>query len=74
MGTMSYVFFGLMLLPLVIFLIWLIKKDKNRNYLGLLVLLAMVIIAIVVIVRFDEHFVEKNIPGMAPDSQAPSYK
>jgi uncharacterized membrane protein YqjE len=74
MGTMSYVFFGLMLLPLIIFLIWLIKKDKNRNYIGLVVLVAMAIIAIIAIVRFDEHFMEKNTPGMDPNNQAPSYK
>nr|WP_068892826.1 hypothetical protein [Pedobacter panaciterrae] len=74
MGVMSFVFFGLMLVPLIIFLVWLIKKDKNRNYLGLAVLVMMAIIAIIAIVKIDAHFMENNTPGMEPNSKAPSYK
>lgn len=74
MGVMSFVFFGLMLVPLIIFLVWLIKKDKNRNYIGLVVLILMTVIAIVAIVKIDAHFMENNTPGMNPNNQAPSYK
>lgn len=70
---MSYVFFGLMLIPLVIFLIWMIRKDKNKNYLGLLVLVIMAIVALVVIVRFDSSFMKAQT-GEPNKAHAPSYR
>ncbi|MHA4896914.1 hypothetical protein ACXZ1K_19345 [Pedobacter sp. PWIIR3] len=70
---MSFVFFGLMLLPLVVFLVWIIKKDKKRNYLGLLVLVAMAVVAIYAIVKFDSTFMENNSP-MNGKAQSPSYR
>lgn len=73
MSTMSLVFFGLMLLPLLIFLFWLIRKDKDRNYMGLVVLIMMAVIAIVTIVKFDTNFMEAR-NGVSQKSQAPSYK
>ncbi|MGY4386325.1 thiol:disulfide interchange protein [Pedobacter sp. UYP24] len=73
MSIMSFVFFGLMLFPLVLFLIWLIKKDKKRDYLGLLVLVAMAIVAIYAIVKFDSNFMESN-PAVNGKSQSPSYR
>lgn len=73
MSVMSFVFFGLMLLPLVIFLVWLIKKDRNRNYLGLLVLVIMAFVAIYAIVKFDSNFLETN-PALNGKAQSPSYR
>ncbi len=73
MSIMSFVFFGLMLLPLVIFLIWIINKDKKKNYLGLLVLIAMAIVAIYSIVKFDSNFMESN-PAINGKPQSPSYR
>ncbi|TDQ08858.1 hypothetical protein [Pedobacter metabolipauper] len=73
MSVMSFVFFGLMLIPLIIFLVWIIRKDKKRNYLGLSVLVFMAIIAIYAIVKFDSKFIEAN--SLVPaKSQAPSYR
>ncbi|MFD0942142.1 hypothetical protein [Pedobacter boryungensis] len=60
MGTTSYIFFGLLLIPLIIFLIWAIKQDKRRNYLGLFFLVVGVIIAIYTILRLDKDFMENN--------------
>lgn len=60
MGTMSYVFFGLMLIPLIVFLVWMIKQDKKRNYLGLFFLLFGIVIALYTIVKLDKNFMEKN--------------
>lgn len=60
MGTMSYIFFGLMLIPLIIFLVWMIKQDKKRNYLGLFFLLFGVVIALYTIIKLDKNFMEKN--------------
>ena len=60
MGTMSYVVFGLMLIPLIVFLVWMIKQDKKRNYLGLFFLLFGIVIALYTIVKLDKNFMEKN--------------
>lgn len=73
MNAASYMFFGLLLIPLIVFLGWLIKKDKNRNYLGLFVLIAMAIIAIIAIVKFDEKFMESG-RGSTLKTQPPSYR
>jgi uncharacterized membrane protein YqjE len=56
MNAASYIFFGLLLIPLVVFLIWLIKKDRNRNYIGLFMLIAMIIIALITIIKYDSKF------------------
>lgn len=73
MTTMSFVFFGLMLVPLVAFLVWLIRKDQKKNYLGLVVLAIMAIVALVVIVRFDSLFLKAQ-SGISTKSQSPSYR
>ena len=73
MSAMSLMFFGLMLVPLIVFLFWLIKKDKKRDYIGLLVLILMAILAIVTIVKFDSKFMESR-NGLTDKSQSPSYK
>jgi uncharacterized membrane protein YqjE len=73
MSTMSILFFGLMLIPLVLFLIWLIRKDKKKNYVGLIVLVLMAILAIISIVKFDANFMESR-NGLTDKSQSPSYK
>lgn len=71
MGTMSYIFFGLMLIPLVIFLIWMIKQDKKKNYLGLFFLILGVLIATYTIIRLDKDFMQKNAkPVEAPKSSS----
>lgn len=62
MNGASYIFFGLLLIPLIVFLIWLIRKDRNRNYIGLFMLIAMVIIALIAIIRYDTKFM-KTGPG-----------
>ncbi|TKC03756.1 hypothetical protein [Pedobacter frigoris] len=74
MTTMSFVFFGLMLIPLVVFMAWLIRKDKKKNYLGIVVLALMAIVALVVIVRFDSKFL-KNHPYLQNNkAHTPSYR
>ena len=73
MSVMSFVFFGLMLIPLIVFLIWLIKKDKSRNYLGLAVLVFMAVVAIYTIMKYDSEFLKTN-PTLNGKSQTPSYR
>ncbi|WP_245735214.1 hypothetical protein [Pedobacter hartonius] len=53
---MSFLFFGLMLIPLIIFLIYLIKQDKNRNYIGLIVLVIAIFVAAYVIITVDAKY------------------
>jgi len=67
MGATSYVFFGLMLIPLIAFLIWMIKQDKKKNYLGLFFLLFGIVIAIFTIIKLDKTFMEnKTQQNVAP--------
>ncbi|HEY0175666.1 MAG TPA: hypothetical protein VGC08_04765 [Pedobacter sp.] len=56
MNSMSFLFFGLMLIPLIVFLAWLIRQDKHRNYIGLAVLVAAILVAAYVIVTVDAKF------------------
>ncbi len=66
MQTTSYIFFGLLAIPLIVFLIWVIRQDKKKNYLGLVLLLIGAIIAAYTIVRLDASFVKEKIPAAAP--------
>jgi uncharacterized membrane protein YqjE len=66
MQTGSYLFFGLLLIPLIVFLIWVIKQDKKRNYMGLVLLLIGALIAVYTIVRLDSSFVKEKGLQAAP--------
>ncbi|MBB5639414.1 MULTISPECIES: hypothetical protein [Pedobacter] len=56
MNSMSFLFFGMMLIPFILLLIWMIKQDKNKNYIGLVVLVAAIFIAAYVAVNVDMKF------------------
>ncbi|KIO76951.1 hypothetical protein TH53_12080 [Pedobacter lusitanus] len=56
MSSMSFLFFGMMLIPFILLLIWMIKQDKNKNYIGLVVLVAAIFIAAYVAVNVDMKF------------------
>jgi FtsH-binding integral membrane protein len=53
MNSMSYLFFGLMLVPLIIFLFWIVKQDKKRNYIGLAILVVAILFAAYVAINVD---------------------
>jgi uncharacterized membrane protein len=63
MNSMSFMFFGLMLIPLIIFLIYLIRQDKKKNYIGLVVLVIAIFVAAYVIITVDSKY-------MSPESNA----
>lgn len=63
MSSTSLLFFGLMLIPFVLFIIWLIKQDKKKNYIGLAVLVAAIIMAIVVAIIIDAKFMQQPMPA-----------
>jgi len=56
MNSMSFLFFGMMLIPFILLLIWMIKQDKNKNYIGLVILVAAIFIAAYVAVNVDMKF------------------
>ena len=56
MNSMSFLFFGLMLVPLILFLVWMIKQDKNRNYIGLIVLVIAILLAAYTIITVDAKY------------------
>jgi len=73
MNAASFIFFGLTLIPLIIFIIWMIKKDKKRNYIGLVVLVLMIVIALFSILKYDIKFMSTG-EGSTLKSQTPSYR
>lgn len=60
----SFIFFGLLLLPLLIFLIWVIRQDRKRNYLGLFFLLFGVAVAAYTIIKLDKKYTQPNSQTM----------
>jgi len=69
MQASSFIFFGLLLVPLFVFLIWIIRQDKKKNYLGLVLLLIGALIAAYTIIRLDASFVkEKGLQGVPKPS------
>jgi hypothetical protein len=56
MNSMSFLFFGMMLIPFILLLVWMIRQDKNKNYIGLVVLVAAIFIAAYVAVNVDMKF------------------
>lgn len=47
MGLPSFIFWAVMVLPLVAFLVWLMRQDKRKGSTGLIVLAVIVIGGIV---------------------------
>ncbi|RYD71601.1 MAG: hypothetical protein EOP53_23415 [Sphingobacteriales bacterium] len=70
MAATSFIFFGLLLLPLIIFLVWLIKQDKKRSYIGLLLLVAGMIIAAYSIIRLDRKYTQPEGQQVAPKASS----
>ena len=60
MAATSYIFFGLLLLPLIIFMVWIIKQDKKRSYVGLLLLIVGMVIAAYSIIKLDKKFTQSE--------------
>lgn len=69
MATTSYIFFGLMLIPLIIFLIWMFKQDKNRNYIGITLLVIAMVATAYTIIKLDQNFMKEKAP-VAPKASS----
>ncbi len=64
MGANSFIFFGLLLIPLLGFLVWVIKQDKKRNYLGLFFLVLGIVVAMYTIINLDKKYLKPG--GLTP--------
>lgn len=58
MNSMSFLFVGLMLIPFVLFIIWLFKQDKKKNYLGLAILLIAIVLVVIVAIYVDAKYMK----------------
>jgi len=47
MSTASLIFWAIFVVPLVVFLIWLMRQDKKKGSIGLIVLILVVLLGIV---------------------------
>ncbi|SFH38142.1 hypothetical protein [Pedobacter insulae] len=72
MGTNSFIFFGLLLIPLIVFLIWVIKQDKKRNYIGLVLLVIGIVIATYSIIKLDKKYLDPQNPNTATEASPKS--
>jgi RsiW-degrading membrane proteinase PrsW (M82 family) len=47
MNIPSLIFWAIFVVPLVVFLIWLMRQDKRKGVTGLVVLIILVVVAVV---------------------------
>ena len=55
---MSFLFLGLIMVPFIAFIIWLLRQDKRKNYLGMIVLMVAILGAIAVAIYVDAKFMK----------------
>jgi len=55
MSTPSLIFIGIFVVPLIVFLIWLMRQDKRKGTVGLIIL------AIIIIVVYIYMYYQQNI-------------
>jgi hypothetical protein len=68
MSIPSLIFWAIFVLPLVAFLIWLVRQDKRQGWIGLIVLAFIVIGAIAYTIVKNEG---KQDPNTVQTQQAP---
>jgi uncharacterized membrane protein YqjE len=56
MNSMSLLFIGLMLVPYTAFIIWLLKQDKRKNTLGIVVLMVAILATLLVAIYIDAKY------------------
>ena len=56
--SMSIFFLVLIVIPFIGFIIWLLRQDKRKNYLGIIVLMVAILAAIFVAIYVDTKFME----------------
>ena len=55
---MSLFFILVIVIPFIGFIIWLLRQDKRKNYLGIVVLMAAIIAAVLVAFWVDAKFMQ----------------
>jgi uncharacterized membrane protein YqjE len=56
MNSMSLLFIGLMLVPYTAFIVWLLKQDKRKNTLGIIVLMTAILATLLVAIYIDSKY------------------
>ncbi|WP_432709406.1 hypothetical protein [Pedobacter sp.] len=56
MNSMSIFFIGLMLVPYTAFIVWLLKQDKRKNTLGVVVLMLAILATLLVALYIDAKY------------------
>lgn len=54
MSTPSLIFIGIFVVPLIAFLIWLMRQDKRKGGIGLIIL-AIIIIAVYIYMYYQQN-------------------
>lgn len=57
----SLIFWVIFVIPLVVFLIWLIRQDKRKGWIGLIVLAVIVIGAVVYTIAKNDGKQDPNV-------------
>jgi membrane protein DedA with SNARE-associated domain len=55
MTTASYIFWAIFVLPLIVFLIWVLRQDKRKGKLGLIVL-AVIVVGVIIYMYWNHMF------------------
>jgi len=56
----SYIFFGIFVIPLLIFLGWIMRRDKKKGIYGLILLVVVAAAAIIVATKVDTEFLKNT--------------
>ncbi len=55
MTAASYIFWAIFVLPLIVFLIWVLRQDKRKGKLGLIVL-AVIVVGVIIYMYWNHMF------------------
>jgi cbb3-type cytochrome oxidase subunit 3 len=55
MTTASYIFWAIFVLPLIAFLVWIMRQDKRKGKLGLIVL-AVIVVGVIIYMYWNHMF------------------
>lgn len=61
MNGASYIFWAIFVVPLIVFLVWVMRQDKRKGKLGLIVLLVLVV-GVIVYMYFKKQFDTAPVP------------
>ncbi|HWV70181.1 MAG TPA: hypothetical protein VN040_00600 [Pseudosphingobacterium sp.] len=60
MGAPSLIFFGIFAIPLILFLIWLMRKDKQKGIFGIIVVIILVVFAVAASLKASKSELDRS--------------